>query len=508
MINQRIIWVGKLHSSIPSTGLTAGEELDLLIKWLGRESAEQARRIKSVNVRNMSAGLNLIWERLEETYGSPEAIENALFTKIEDFPRVMAKDHQRLRELGDLLTELEAAKQDGYLPGLSYLDTARGVNPIVEKLPYGLQEKWMMKGSHFKKEFRVAFPPFSFFTEFVRGEAQARNDPSFYLNSPFMAPNKKDRFESHSNVHRPVSVHKTDISSFASPPLPNRQSDNANYHSNLDPGRQCPIHHKPHPLNKCRGFREMPLENRKKILKEHYICYKCCASTKHVAKNCEVNVKCTECDSDRHQAALHPGPAPWLSKPPPPPSQHGGEEDPSDPDVTSKCTEVCGKGFSEKSCSKICLVNVYPTGSRSESRKMYAILDDQSNRSLARSEFFETFGIGGTTAPYTLKTCSGVAETTGRRATGFIIESADGNTSLPLPTLIECNMVQNNRSEIPTPAAAHNHHHLKAIAHEIPPLDPGAEILLLLGRDILRVHKVRRQFMTHLMPKRWTWAGQ
>lgn len=150
----------------------------------------------------------------------------------------------------------------------------------------------------------------------------------------------------------------------------------------------------------------------------------------------EANIKCSECDSDRHPAALHPGPPQWYSKPSPPPSQHGGEEEDSpDPNVTSKCTEVCGKGFSEKSCSKICLVNVYPNGSRNESKKMYAILDDQSNRSLARSEFFETFSIEGTTAPYTLKTCSGVAETSGRRAAGFTIESADGKTSIPLPTL-------------------------------------------------------------------------
>lgn len=388
-----------------------------------------------------------------------------------------------------MLTELEAAKQDGYLPGLSYLDTARGVNPIVEKLPYALQEKWMMKGSHYKREFQVAFAPFSFFAEFVRTEAQARNDPSFNLTSSFMAPNRKDRLKSHGNLHRAVSVHKTNVSSSSSPPHANRQSENTE-----DTDRQCPIHRKPHPLKKCRGFREMPLENRKKILKEHSVCYKCCASTKHVARNCEATIKCTECDSDRHQAALHPGPAPWLTKPSPPPSQHGREEqDPLDLYVTSKCTEVCGKGFSEKSCSKICLVNVYPTGSLKESRKMYAVLDDQSNRSLARSEFFDTFGIEGTSSPYTLRTSSGQAETTGRRATGFIIESADGKTSLPLPTLIEFNMVPNSRDEIPTPAAACNPHHLKAIAHEIPPLDHNAEILLLLGRDILRVHKVRRQ---------------
>lgn len=84
-----------------------------------------------------------------------------------------------------------------------------------------------------------------------------------------------------------------------------------------------------------------------------------------------------------------------------------------------------------------------------------------------------------------------MTETEGRRATGLIIESLDGVTKVKLPTLIECNNMPDDRAEIPTPDAARWHSHLKPIAHCIPPLDPEAQILLLLGRDILQVHKVR-----------------
>ena len=355
--------------------------MDLLIRWLGAESAEHARRIKSVNVRNPSAGLYLIWERLDEMYGSPEAIEGALFTKLEKFPRIAPKEHSRLRELSDLLSEIESAKREGYLPGLAYLDTARGINPVVEKLPYGLQDKWMMEGSRYKQEHRVPFPPFYFFSEFVRRQAKARNDPSFNLNSfSSNAANRLDRFtDSNNNGRRTVSVHKTDIHS----------SSSYNMHSAEDPDKQCPIHHKPHALKRCRGFREMPIDERKRILKDHNICFKCCASTKHVARCCEVTLKCAECSSDRHPTALHPGPAPWVSKSFPPSTEHGGERE-EDPEsaVVSYCTEVCGEGFSGKSCSKICLVTVYPAGNRNKGKTVYAMLDDQSNRSLARSEFF------------------------------------------------------------------------------------------------------------------------
>lgn len=124
---------------------------------------------------------------------------------------------------------------------------------------------------------------------------------------------------------------------------------------------------------------------------------------------------------------------------------------------------------------------------------MYAILDEQSNCSLVRSEFFDVFKISGCSYSYTLKTCAGCTETAGRRASGYTVEPVDKNVSIPLPTLLECNQIPNIRAEIPTPDTACHHPHLKRITDKIPPLDPDAEILLLLCRDILQVHKVREQ---------------
>ncbi len=69
-------------------------------------------------------------------------------------------------------------------------------------------------------------------------------------------------------------------------------------------------------------------------------------------------------------------------------------------------------------------------------QSIYAVMDDQSNRSLARSAFFEMFKVADNTAPYTLRTCAGIKQTEGRRADGFIVESFDGKTCLSLPSLI------------------------------------------------------------------------
>lgn len=176
-------WKSSFQGTIASLDLSPREELDMLIEWLGKQSSEHARRIKAVNMRDPSRGLMMIWERLEETYGSPEAIEHTLFSKLENFPKVSYKDPHKLRELADLLMEVEAAKLDGVLTGLSYLDTSREVCPIVEKLPFGIQEKWKSVGSKYKFQHNVPFPPFSVFVDFICTEARTKKDPSFNATS-------------------------------------------------------------------------------------------------------------------------------------------------------------------------------------------------------------------------------------------------------------------------------------------------------------------------------------
>ncbi|XP_038153297.1 uncharacterized protein LOC119791326 [Cyprinodon tularosa] len=483
-------WKASFWNATKGLNLTCSEEMDLLLKWLGTESAAQVRRIRAVHIHNPQKGLKMAWDRLDESYGSPEVIENSLFNRLDSFPKLSNKDHRKLRELGDLLMELEAAKLDGDLPGLTYLDTARGINPIVQKLPYNMQEKWLSHGSRFKEVYNAPFPPFGYFVDFVCQQAKMRNDPSFSLipgrtELPVMGKSAP-KFGSQ---RPPISVHKSEVSPYTS------NSADVTHKSKGDYTKQCPLHNKPHPLQKCRGFREKSIENRKAFLKQHGICYKCCASSTHLAKNCDSSIKCAECGSESHTSVLHPGPAPWSSEAQTPARQHGGEEENNGEEATvsSSCTQVCGGDLTEKSCAKICLVKIYPAGHREKAIRLYAILDDQSNRSLVKSEFFDLFNIKGHNSPYSLKTCAGVVETAGRRAHGFQVESMDGHVVLTLPTLIECNAIPNNRSEIPTPEAALHHAHLKPLVEKIPELDPQAPIMVLLGRDIIRIHKVRRQ---------------
>ncbi len=326
-----------------------------------------------------------------------------------------------------------------------YLDTSRGIKPIIEKLPYNMQEKWLYLGMRYKQENLVSFPPFSMLVDFIATEASARTDPcfNFFTQAP---AERKSKWEKPTRTS--VYVHKTQVSGTAKNVCEGSTERN-------DPNKHCPLHRKPHPLRKCRGFRQESINDRKQLLKEHYICFRCFSSTDHLAKNCTAEIKCTECGSATHFTALHTYPPTCKSKSSPSTSEEGGEEDKAEiRKVKSTCTQVCGEGLSARTCAKICLVSVFPNGCKKEFKRMYAILDEQSNRFLAWLEFFEIFKISGSSYSCTLKTCSGCSETVGRKVSGYTVKSVDKKMSIHLATLLECNQIPNVRTEIPMPEAA------------------------------------------------------
>lgn len=181
-----------------------------------------------------------------------------------------------------------------------------------------------------------------------------------------------------------------------------------------------------------------------------------------------------ECDSTSHDSALHPGPVLQVKASSVPPHDGGEEEETKTTTaiINSSCTTVCGTGQVGRSCSKICLVKIFPKNEPDKAIKAYVMLDDQSNRSLAKSSLFDLFNIKCQTHSYYLKTCSGMVKTSGRRAEDFVVQSLSGETTISLPLLIECDDILDDRSEIPTPSAARCHPHLVKIEEHIPEIDP------------------------------------
>ena len=502
------VWKASFKDVIKELSVSPFEEFDLLIKYLGVESKKHAMNIRAANMSDLKLGIKRIWERLDDRYGSPEMLEEMMKKKIRDFPNLTNKDNKKLFELSDIVSEIESLKSDqNYAALLAYYDSSSGVTPIVNKLPYNLKEKWVNQASNYKKNHGVSFPPFCFFAGWLREISKTRNDPSLNYthetSSHVGARGNPPGGRSERRTTGPtVTAYKTDA---------------------VSTQQKCPIHKTNHSLNECRAFQFKSLDERKKWLKDHNFCFKCCNSTDHKSKDCSSTIKCTFCGSTRHSTALHID----LTKVPLPVSQstnqgrdtgaqapsslpqHGGEgasvSFPSVPlqdgertrgqnqRVNSKCTQICNGSFSGKSCAKTVLINVYPKGQRKKAVRMYAILDDQSNRTLARSDFFELLNVNTREIEYTLSSCTGTVMSSGRTAHDLIVESIDGSSRLELPNVLECNEIPNSRDEIPTPEVARYHSHLEDISEYIPPLDTSAAIMLLIGRDLPEAHHVYEQ---------------
>lgn len=248
-------------------------------------------------------------------------------------------------------------------------------------------------------------------------------------------------------------------------------------------GLKCPIHNTEHSLNECRGFRKWSMTERKRFFKDHKLCFKCCVSNSHISKDCTVAIKCDQ----KHANALYSEDQPEAKFQP---SQsmkvQGGEN------ARPLCTEICGSGFSGRSCGKLLLTRVYRADSPQKCITLYALLDDQSNRTLARSDLFDMMEIPESDSlQYTLSTCAGRSSASGRKSSNLIVESLDGTFSIELPTVIECNQIPTDRQEIPTPDIIRHYKHLRDV--NLAPQHEDANILLLIGRDLPEVHRILDQ---------------
>ncbi|XP_052761778.1 uncharacterized protein LOC128204401 [Mya arenaria] len=479
------VWKTTFKSVMKELKVTPTEEIDLLVNNLGSESQIWAESIHSANASNPEHGLELIWERLDNCYGSPEKVEASLKLRIRKFPQLTNKDNKRLYELSDLLLEVFSVKKDPqFATQFAAYDSSSAVNEIVCKLPFNMQQKWISHAARYKKEHKVTFPPFSVFVEFVRDNSKIRNDPAFQWEHQVVEACPKPKQRQSSSINARVVNRKTDIH------IGSEISDDKMKNDQIT---RCPIHRSGHGLKECKTFANMTWEERRKLLKEKGICYRCISSSDHASTNCPVSVTCEICMKKNHLTAMHRDRTEFNVR-----NSAVPASDQSKVTVSSKCTSLCGQGFRGRSCGKIVLVDVAYKGHENTER-VYAILDDQSNRSLISPELCNKLNVSGESTEYTLSSCSGSSVMAGRRVSGLTVSSKGAprgsRFGFELPTLIECDAIPQDTSEIPTPEVARSFAHLKKIASFMPPLEPDCGIELLIGRDLLEVHHVIDQII-------------
>ena len=238
-----LTWKNSFKSVMSELGVNAGEELDLLIKYLGKDSSKSAVSMKSANPGDPVRGLSILWDRLDERYGSPELVEATLKAKLTKFPKILQNQLKRLYDLSDILAEVECVMNNpSYLPLFSYFNSSAGVNPIVSKLPGMIQAKWADRVVKYKSRNRISYPPFGEFCAFIREMSARFNDPSLPNNFAASAPS--------------ASVSNSQGSSFNAVPLSSKPKNIVSSRKTAvsEVGVKYPIHNGAHVLTDCRAF--------------------------------------------------------------------------------------------------------------------------------------------------------------------------------------------------------------------------------------------------------------
>lgn len=144
-------WKAAFKNMTNDVNITASEELALMLEYTTGESKRLVQRLHNAYIENPSAGVRESWKKL----GSTAVITNVHSNKLATFPALAPKDNKGLQELGDLLLELQCAKEDG---GIKILDEPVFLKLV--KLPEELRGRWQRHAYHFKSQHGVDYPFF------------------------------------------------------------------------------------------------------------------------------------------------------------------------------------------------------------------------------------------------------------------------------------------------------------------------------------------------------------
>ncbi|XP_039177368.1 uncharacterized protein LOC120298097 isoform X1 [Crotalus tigris] len=307
-----VLWKLTFQTAIQDEAITSSEALGHMKTWLGPASTRLVENTQLAHLGNPATTLLKAWERLDEQYGGHELTEKSLLDCIYIFPNIYINDHTQMLEFADTLSMLHSVREQPNMPKLTCLDQFKKQRIIVRKLPKQSRDEWAKISETHRNQDPDAPPAFAVLAEFVTDQAKLRcNASNFEPTHDNFSPNQNS---SQATDRTTPLVYKTDItpSPKMSPDEQTPRSALSNPHPTTK-GLTCPIHKFSHSLNDCREFRKKSLDDRKTLLKENRICFKCCDSMDHMAKDCTAKVKCHLCNSDRHPAALHLEPK-MLSK--------------------------------------------------------------------------------------------------------------------------------------------------------------------------------------------------
>ena len=229
----------------------------------------------------------------------------------------------------------------------------------------------------------------------------------------------------------------------------------------------CPMHSnsaKPHALAECREFIRLPQVERHRIASGSRACFRCLKD--HPIRSCNSTTKCNICSSDRHHTLRH------QARP---------------INVVTHCTQ---RELPTRLCSKIIPVTISSPVKRDKRIETLAIMDEQSNTTLAHPDIFDALHVETQQVHYTLNTLGeNKTHKTGRLG-DFLIQGKFRTELFNLRNVTECDSIPNSAHELATCEDCENWPHLRKITRHLPTATSKMKTILLIGRDASDAIKV------------------
>ena len=346
-------WKVSFCALIENKGISDQEKIHHLKRYLGGP----ARKAVSGYFLLKGDAYNQAKNVLEMRYGSSFAITEAFRDKLDQWPRVQAKDAKSLRKLSDFLNQCSAAMTD--IKGLEILNDNRENRKILKKLPDWIITRWSRIVARTKQD-RSAYPSFAEFAHFIETEADIACDPIVSLESLRIVPKKE----------RPGTNYKRNVkaATFA--------TETDRYDKNKDTSQACTFCNKGgHRINECRTFGAKSAQEKQEFIRKRGMCYGCLLCG-HITKNCPNRSKCNKCEKT-HPTSLHRDKIPGEYK-----TEANNKSSNQDSTQRSEREAVCSKVSkleTENMSAMIVPVWVSSKNRPRDEHLVYALLDTQSD---------------------------------------------------------------------------------------------------------------------------------
>ena len=136
-------------------------------------------------------------------------------------------------------------------------------------------------------------------------------------------------------------------------------------------------------------------------------------------------------------------------------------------------------------CNKTLLCDLFLDTCPGRKLRAYVILDEQANGTVLDERALNYFNISLATATDRLGPADSSHNQTkiGQRVTGLCVQGVIAKKSIRLHDVLPIQNLIDSRKQVVTPDMAKLHEHVAPFAHNFPPFDNNAEVLLRIGVD-------------------------